>query len=127
MSQAEEWTDGQPDGPTDEEETDEARVTQMVQHLVKLAGDADARQVLGVDGTLEDNLDVMFVADPLAWLANDIAQAIRLEEDETEAVSLSSVVGCLRLYQALQNELDQPELVEAVLEYLEEEPADDGL
>ena len=82
---AEDWAD--PNEASDE--SDEVRVGRIVQHLLSLAGDEEARRLLGLDGTLEDNLDMMFVADPLAWIANDIAQAIRLEDDETDTVSLS--------------------------------------
>ena len=63
---------------------------------------------------------MMFVADPLAWIANDIAQAIRLEDDETDTVSLSSVVAALRLYQLLHDAPDRAELGEAVLDYLDD-------
>ena len=117
---AEDWAD--PNEPADE--ADEVRVGRIVQHLISLAGDEEARRLLGLDGTLEDNLDMMFVADPLAWIANDIAQAIRLEEDETDTVSLSSVVAALRLYQIIHGTPDQAELGEAVLDYLDDSEDD---
>ena len=117
---AEDWAD--PNEAADE--SDEVRVGRIVQHLLSLAGDEEARQLLGLDGTLEDNLDMMFVADPLAWIANDIAQAIRLEDDETDTVSLSSVVAALRLYQLLHGAPDQAELGEAVLDYLDDSEDD---
>ncbi len=113
---AEDWAD--PNEAADE--SDEVRVGRIVQHLLSLAGDEEARRLLGLDSTLEDNLDMVFVADPLAWIANDIAQAIRLEDDETDTVSLSSVVAALRLYQLLHGAPDQAELGEAVLDYLDE-------
>ena len=117
---AEDWAD--PNEPADE--ADEVRVGRIVQHLLSLAGDEEARRLLGLDGTLEDNLDMMFVADPLTWIANDIAQAIRLEEDETDTVSLSSVVAALRLYQIIHGAPDQAELGEAVLDYLDDSEDD---
>ena len=117
---AEDWAD--PNEPADE--ADEVRVGRIVQHLLSLAGDEEARRLLGLDGTLEDNLDMMFVADPLTWIANDVAQAIRLEEDETDTVSLSSVVAALRLYQIIHGAPDQAELVEAVLDYLDDSEDD---
>jgi hypothetical protein len=113
---AEDWADPNEAG----DESDEVRVGRIVQHLLSLAGDEEARRLLGLDGTLEDNLDMMFVADPLAWIANDIAQAIRLEDDETDTVSLSSVVAALRLYQLLHDAPDRAELGEAVLDYLDD-------
>ena len=117
---AEDWAD--PNEPADE--ADEVRVGRIVQHLLSLAGDEEARRLLGLDGTLEDNLDMMFVADPLTWIANDVAQAIRLEEDETDTVSLSSVVAALRLYQIIHGAPDQAELGEAVLDYLDDSEDD---
>ena len=117
---AEDWAD--PNEPADE--ADEVRVGRIVQHLLSLADDEEARRLLGLDGTLEDNLDMMFVADPLTWIANDVAQAIRLEEDETDTVSLSSVVAALRLYQIIHGAPDQAELGEAVLDYLDDSEDD---
>lgn len=117
---AEDWAD--PNEAADE--ADEVRVGRIVQHLLSLAGDEEARRLLGLDGTLEDNLDMMFVADPLTWIANDIAQAIRLEDDETDTVSLSSVVAALRLYQIIHGAPDPAELGEAVLDYLDDSEDD---
>ena len=119
---AEDWAD--PNEPADE--ADGVRVGRIVQHLLSLAGDEEARRLLGLDGTLEDNLDMMFVADPLTWIANDIAQAIQLEEDETDTVSLylSYMVAALRLYQIIHGAPDQAELVEAVLDYLDDSEDD---
>ena len=117
---AEDWAD--PNEAADE--ADEVRVGRIVQHLLSLAGDEEARRLLGLDGTLEDNLDMMFVADPLTWIANDIAQAIRLEDDETDTVSLSSVVAALRLYRITHGAPDQAELGEAVLDYLDDSEDD---
>ena len=53
---AEDWAD--PNEAADE--ADEVRVGRIVQHLLSLAGDEEARRLLGLDGTLEDNLDMMF-------------------------------------------------------------------
>lgn len=102
------------------DESDEARVVRIVQNLLSLAGHEESRRLLGLDGTLEDNLDLMFVADPLAWIANDVAQAIRLEDDESDTVSLSSVIAALRLYELLHGAPDEAELRDAVLDYLDE-------
>ena len=118
-----EWTDDEVGDVAAEGE--EARVRIIVARLLKLASDPEAQRLLGVEGTLEDSLDLMFVADPLAWIANDIAQAIRVEDDELETITLSSIVASLRLYQVLVGEPDPAELAEAVLDYLDEDDADD--
>lgn len=100
------------------EETREAKATRIVAGLVALAGDAEASRILGIGGTLEDEVDLLFVSDPLGWIASDIVQAMELEEEEDEGVSLSSVVAQVRLYRVLRGKLDQRELVDAVLERL---------
>lgn len=84
--------------------------------------DETASRLLGVEGTLEDEVDITFLNDPLAWVANEIAGGIRVEEDETEGVSLSTVVALLRLYRIVRGgPLDERELRDAVVEYLQED------
>jgi len=114
---APEWAD--PNNPAGDS-TEEVRVGQIVHNLVTLAREDEAQTLLGTNGTLENNLDLMFVGDALVWIANDIAQAIRLEDDETDGVSLSSVVAALRLYQLIHGAPDEVELTEAVLDYLDD-------
>ena len=110
-------------------EDDQAR--QAVQGILRLAASEEACRILGVDGTLEDEVDVAFVAEPLDWIASEIANALRLAEDEENdngedasddaptAVSLSTVVALVRLAGILRGEpLHERELSDAVLEAL---------
>src|SRR5574341_924034 len=98
------------------------QAARIVTDLLTLANDDEARRLLGIDATLEDELDVMFLDDPLAWIASEIANAIRLRDDESEGVSLSSVVALLRLYRILRGgALDEAELQDAVRQALEDE------
>jgi hypothetical protein len=106
----------------DTEETAAEQARQIVAGLIRLASDEEAGRLLGIDGTLEDELDVAFLTDPLAWIANEIAGAIRAEEDDDEVISLSSLVAMLRLYRTLRGgHVDHDELLNAVLDYLQEE------
>jgi hypothetical protein len=110
-----EYWDGESDAPA-------AQAARIVAGLVRLANDEEARRLLGVEGTLEDELDLTFLNDPLAWIANEIANGIRLQDEEGEGVSLSSVVALLRLYRSVRGGvLEEREVREAVLEYLREE------
>ena len=103
-----------------ESQEDEAK--QIVAGLVRLAQNDEAARLLGVDGTLEDEVDVTFLNDPLAWIANEIAGAIRAEDEEGEVVALSTLVALLRLYRILRGgTLTEQELLDAVLEYLGDE------
>ena len=105
-----------------EHEPAEARVARVVSGLIRLASSDDACRLLGVDGTLEDEVEVSFLDQPLTWLANEIASGIRLEEDESGGVSLSSLVGLVRLYRILGGgTLDEPELRQAVVDLLDQE------
>jgi len=115
---------------TDNWDTDsdapEAQAARIVSGLVRLVNNDEAVRLLGVDGTLEDELDVTFLNDPLGWVANEIATGIRDADDDDEGVSLSTVVAMLRLYRILRGgSVDERELREAVVEFLEEEDAGD--
>ncbi len=105
----------------DENESPASQAERLVAGLVRLAGSDEAARLLGVDGTLEDEVDVTFLNDPLTWIANEIANGIRLENDESEMVSLSTLVPLLRLYRALRGGVDESELRDAVVEILETE------
>ena len=106
----------------DEVETPEAQAGRIVAGLVRLASDDEAARLLGIDGTLEDELDLTFVNDPVSWIASEIANGIRLADEEEEGVALSGVVAQLRLYRVLRGgTLDEAELREAVVELLEED------
>jgi hypothetical protein len=104
-----------------DEESLSAQASTIVQGLLRLASSDEACRLLGVDGTLEDEVDVTFLNDPLSWIASEIANGIRLEDDESEGVSLSTLVALVRLYRALRGNLSETELREAVQQYLDEE------
>ncbi|HEU5315408.1 MAG TPA: hypothetical protein VFX49_04820 [Chloroflexota bacterium] len=114
----------------------DAPVRRVVQGLIRLAESEEAGRILGVDGTLEDEIDLLFLSEPLEWIASEIANALRQAEqdeeeeedaEETEAsdggsVSLSTAVALLRLYRiATGQKIEERALVEAVVEYLNEE------
>ena len=115
-------------------------VRRVVGSLLRLASSDDACRLLGVDGTLEDEIDLVFLSEPLEWIASEVANALRLaeeegaeedgdDEDEDEessaagAVSLSTMVALVRLYKlATGRALEEGELSDAVIEFLNEEP-----
>lgn len=106
-------------------DTTEAQAGRIVSGLIRLVNNDEAVRLLGVDGTLEDELDVTFLNDPLGWVANEIATGIRDADDEEEGVSLSTVVAMLRLYRVLRGgSVDETELRDAVLEYLDEDSSE---
>ena len=112
-------------------------VRRVVASLLRLANSEDACRLLGVDGTLEDEIDLVFLSEPLEWIASEVANALRQaeeaaeEEDDDEddeesnapgAVSLSTIVALVRLYKlATGRALEERELADAVIEYLNEE------
>lgn len=98
-----------------EAESNLERAKRMVSNLLVVARDDEARRLLGVDGTLEDELDLTFLDDPVGWIASEIATAIQLQDDDSQGVSLSSAVALVRLYRVLRGgNLDEQELQEAV-------------
>ena len=117
----------------------DAPVRRVVQGLIRLTESEEAGRILGVDGTLEDEIDLLFLSEPLEWIASEIANALRqAEQDEEEdddgdddadaeasdagTVSLSTTVALLRLYRiATGQKVDERALIEAVVEYLNEE------
>ena len=112
---------------------DDAQARQAVQGILRLAASDEACRILGVDGTLEDEVDVAFVAQPLDWIASEIANALRQAENEEDedgdggsdeaptAVSLSTIVALVRLAGILRGApLNERELADAVLESLTE-------
>ena len=105
----------------DENDSPQAQATRVVAGLLRLAASDDAARLLGVDGTLEDEVDITFLNDPLAWIASEIASGIKLEDEETEGVSLSSLVALVRLYRTLRGNINETELREAVIEFLDED------
>ncbi|MGH2351060.1 MAG: hypothetical protein ACRDI2_20295 [Chloroflexota bacterium] len=110
----------------DEADSPEAQASRIVAGLVRLADDDEACRLLGVDGTLEDEIDVTFLSDPLSWIANEVASGIRGANEEDEGVSLSTIVALLRLYRTLRGGvLDEGELRDAVIEFLGEDEDDE--
>jgi hypothetical protein len=120
------WTDG----------TDEAQVRRVVSGVLRLADSDEATRILGVDGTLEDEVDVTFLAGPLEWIASELAGALRQAEEDDDAegddadadssagtaASLSTIVALVRLYRIATGEvLSERTLTDAVVEYLSEE------
>jgi hypothetical protein len=92
--------------------------------LLKLAANDEACRLLGIEGVLEPQLDITYLDDPLDWLAYDIAQSIKSNEDEDAeepGPTLATLVAEVRLYQALQGRLDEGGLNRAVEQYLTEE------
>jgi len=116
-------------------------VRRVVASLLRLANSDDACRILGVDGTLEDEIDLLFLSEPLEWIAGEVANALRGAEDAAQdeaddeaesddagaagTVSLSTMVALVRLYKvAAGRALAEGELAEAVVEYLNDEAND---
>ena len=108
-------------GDWEDNESPEQQAERIISGLVRLAGNEEASRLLGIDGTLEEEVDVTFLNDPLAWIANEIASGIRLENDESEGVPLSTLVALLRLYRIVHGSLDERELRQAVLAALDQD------
>lgn len=108
----------------EEGDTIEERVTEIVNGLVRLARSDEACRLLGVDGTLEDEVDVTFLNDPVAWIANEIAGALQEDtdsEEESDVAPLSSLVALVRLYGILiARPIIETELRDEVLGYLQD-------
>ena len=120
-------------GAPTEEDADPAALAafarQLCTGLLRLAESDEASRLLGVDGTLEDEVDVAFAIDPLGWIGSEIANAARnaleqpapAEQDDEgdETPSLSLVVALIRLAGILRGgPLTADELTAAVVEYL---------
>jgi hypothetical protein len=106
-----------------------AGIERVVGQIATLAGNDEARRILGVEGVLEGQLDLAFLNDPLEWLANDIANAMRAAQDSDDdaesdpgddALSLDIVVAEFRLCQLLTGTIDENELIRRVRRRLEE-------
>ena len=105
---------------------------QLCAGLLRLAESDEAARLLGVDGTLEDEVDIAFALDPLSWVGSEIANAVRdtldqagpsetNDDDADAAPSLSLVIGLIRLAGILRGtRLSLEDLTSAVLEYLAE-------
>ena len=103
---------------------DAATPAQRISALLKIAANDEACRLLGLEGVLEPQLDITFLDDALDWIAYDIAQAIKSNQDEDSeepGPTLSTLVAEVRLYQALNGPIDQAALGRAVAAYLEQD------
>ena len=95
--------------------------------LVGLAHNADACSLLGVETSLEPQLDLTFVDDPLGWLAYDLAAAVKnanaeeAGEEEEPGPTLTTLVAEIKLIEAISGAVDQAMLARMVEELMEEE------
>lgn len=100
-----------------------SRVEKLVGQLAALARDNTACQVLGVDGVLAEQVDISFLEDPVDYVAYDLAAALMAADDDSEASAevpplLATLVAEVKLWQSLQGQLDEAELVRRTLSNL---------
>lgn len=92
------------------------RVEDTIGKIAKLAASEEACRLLGVDGALIDQVDAAFLNDPLEWLANDIATAMRddeAEDDDAEAPharDLSTLVAEYKLCVVMLGAMNEADL-----------------
>jgi len=99
-------------------------IAARISSLIALARNDEASRLLGLEGVLEGQLDITFLDDPLDWIAYDIAQAIKSNEEEggeEPGPTLTTLVAELRLYRALKGDVDEIGLNRLVREYVEAE------
>ena len=92
----------------------------VIADLITLAENDEACRVLGVDGALDSQVDAAFLADPLDWIAFDIATALREAEADQASdsgITLTILVAELRLYRALRGAIDELALERAVRQH----------
>jgi len=109
-----------------------ADLNRRLDAIFALAGNDEACRLLGVEGSLEGQLDLEFIDDPLEWLAYDIAMAVRNAdasesgEEEEPAPTLATLVGEIRLARlVLGVDINRTALVAAIEEALEGDEDDD--
>src|SRR6185503_7629467 len=109
-----------------------ADLNRRIDAIFALASNDEACKLLGVDGTLEAQIDLEFIDDPIAWLAYDLAMAVRNAdasesgEEEEPAPTLTTLLAEIRLCRiVLGAEIDRTALVTAVEEALDSEEEDD--
>ncbi|HLF71375.1 MAG TPA: hypothetical protein VI759_04415 [Dehalococcoidia bacterium] len=95
------------------------RVEDTISKIAKLAASEEACRLLGVDGALIDQVDAAFLNDPLEWLANDIATALRDDEVDEEAEApqvrdLSTLVAEYKLCAVMLGAVNEADLAERV-------------
>ena len=102
-----------------------------VDALVSLAHNDAACLLLGVDTSLEPQLDLTFVDDPLAWLAYDLAAAVKnanaeeAGEEEEPGPTLTTLVAEIKLLEIMSGPLDKEALIRSVLEAIQEDEDED--
>ena len=104
-----------------ESDAPEAQAGRIVSGLLRLANNEEAVRLLGVEGTLEEELDVTFLNDPLGWVANEIANGIKESDDEEEGSPLHGGGHAAPLQHRAGGAVDERELREAVVEFLQED------
>jgi hypothetical protein len=98
------------------------RAEKVVSQLVLLSRSEEACKLLGVEGVLAGHVDITILDDPLAYLAHDIAAAVRDAEDRApvQTTMLSTLVAEFRLCSFISSHIDQHDLVERVMRQLRE-------
>ena len=100
------------------------RVEKLVAQLLELARDNTACDVLGVNGVLAGQVDISFLEDPIDYLAYDLAAALMAADDDDSDAStevpplLATLVAEVKLWQSVQGQLDEHELVRRTLSNL---------
>lgn len=102
-----------------------SRVEKLVGQLVELARDETACRVLGVDGTIADQVDISFLEDALDYVAYDLAAALMAADEDPDVTTdvpplLATLVAEVKLCQSLLGRLDEAELVRRTLGNLRE-------
>jgi hypothetical protein len=101
------------------------RVEKLVGQLVALSRDETACRVLGVDGTIAEQVDIAFLEDPIDYVAYDLAAALMAADEDVNTSTevpplLATLVAEIKLCTALQGRLDEAELVKRTLSNLRE-------
>src|SRR5207237_4042599 len=108
----------------DPSETQDLR--RRVDALVNLAHNDAACVLLGVDTSLEPQLDLTFIDDPIAWLAYDLAAAVKSAnaeeagEEEEPSPTLTTLVAEIKLLEIMSGPLDKEALIRSSLEAIQE-------
>jgi hypothetical protein len=100
------------------------KVESLVGQLMMLSRSEEACRLLGVDGVLVDEVDISVLADPLNYVAEDIAAAIRHADESTmpsKGTMLSTLVAEVRLCGLITSHIDHGELIERVMGHLGEQ------
>ena len=106
-----------------EDRASRLRVEKLVGQLVELSRDEAACRVLGVDGSVEQQIDITFLEDPIDFVAYDLAVALNAGDENTDFVGevpplLATLVAEVKLCSSLAGRVDETELVRRTLEYL---------